>query len=169
MVIVGHNAKVFDSNWRPTEWTEMVKQRLEGDMWRDTSYWCQAQSNPPLGCLWRLWPSASTLMNAFCPDSNVFAEKIHCELSIAWCQFSRCRCIPKYSSLFVQWFCIWMFGSVLRTSGSSSATLKIKYSRGIALSTQATSKLMTMAAIRLSACWVWPHTVTSIYLNTLCW
>jgi hypothetical protein len=38
MVSVGHNARLFVSNRRTTEQEERAKQRLEGDMQRDTWY-----------------------------------------------------------------------------------------------------------------------------------
>jgi hypothetical protein len=41
-------------------------------MQRDAWYWRRAWSNPPPGCLWRLWRSASTLTEPFRPDGNVF-------------------------------------------------------------------------------------------------
>jgi len=72
MVTVGHNARVFVWNRRPTEREETAKRRQEGDMWRDVWSWCQARSNPPPGCLWWLWRSASTLTEPFRPDGNVF-------------------------------------------------------------------------------------------------
>jgi len=72
MVIVGHNARAFVYNRRLTEQEETVKQQLEGDMQRDASYWGRALSNPPPGCLWRLWRSASTLTEPFRPDGNIF-------------------------------------------------------------------------------------------------
>jgi len=50
----------------------MVKQRSEGNMQCDTWYWCRARSNPPPGWLWRLWRSASILMEPFRPDGNIF-------------------------------------------------------------------------------------------------
>jgi len=72
MVTVGHNARVFVYNRRPTEREETAKRRSEGDMQPDAWYWRRARSNPPPGCLWRLWLSASTLTEPFRPDGNVF-------------------------------------------------------------------------------------------------
>jgi len=48
-------------SYRPTEREEMADWRSEGDMLRDAWYWRRARSNPPPGCLCRLWRSASTL------------------------------------------------------------------------------------------------------------
>jgi len=67
--------------------------------------------------------------------------------------------IPKWCSSSVLLLSIRMFGSVLPISGSSSATSKAKWSRRIALSTQASSTLITTAGIGFSACWIWPLTV----------
>jgi len=50
----------------------MAKRWSEGHMQRAAWYWHRAQSNPPPGCLWRLWRSASTLTQPFCPDGYVF-------------------------------------------------------------------------------------------------
>jgi len=71
MVLVGHNTRGFIYNSRPTEREETVKQWSEGNMQRDVWYWRRAQSNPPLGCLWRLWQSTSTLKEPFRPDGNI--------------------------------------------------------------------------------------------------
>ena len=38
----------------------------------DPWYWRRARSNPPPGCLWRLWQSAFTLTQPVRPDGNVF-------------------------------------------------------------------------------------------------
>ena len=46
-------------------------------MQRDAWYWGRARSNPPPGCLWRLWRSASTLTEPFRPDGNIFCW-CHC-------------------------------------------------------------------------------------------
>ena len=68
LVTVGHNARAFVSNRRPTEQEETVKQRSEGDMQRDAWYWGQARSNPPPECLWRLWRSHSAQTEIFFTD-----------------------------------------------------------------------------------------------------
>jgi len=81
LVTVGHNARAFVSNRRPTEQEETVKQRSEGDMQRDAWYWGQARSNPPPECLWRLWRSASTLTEPFRPDGNIFYWCIQVRMS----------------------------------------------------------------------------------------
>ena len=72
MVTVAQNARVFVWNRRLTERYELVKRRVVGNMQRDAWYWCQVRNNPPLGCLWRLWQSASTLTEPFHPDRNIF-------------------------------------------------------------------------------------------------
>jgi len=59
-------------NRRPTEQEEMVKQWLEGDMEHDALNWWSARHTPPLGCLWRLWRSASTPTEPSRLDGNVF-------------------------------------------------------------------------------------------------
>jgi len=41
-------------------------------MQRAAWYWGRARSNPPPGCLWRLWRSASTLTEPFRLDGNIF-------------------------------------------------------------------------------------------------
>jgi len=41
-------------------------------MWHDAWTWHRPRSNPPPGCLWGLWQSASTLTEPFRPDRNVF-------------------------------------------------------------------------------------------------
>jgi hypothetical protein len=72
MVTVGHNAGVFVWNRRPTKREETAKHRSEGDMQLDAWYWRWARWNPPPGCLWWLWRSASTLTQPVRPDGNVF-------------------------------------------------------------------------------------------------
>jgi len=72
MVTAGHNSRVLVRNWRPTEQAGTVKMRLEGHIQCDAWYWCRAQSNPPQGCLWLFWRSASTLSQPLRPDGNVF-------------------------------------------------------------------------------------------------
>ena len=72
LVTLGNNARVWFWNWRLTEREEMGKRRSEGDMQSDTWYWCRVLSNPPPGCLWRLWQSASTQTEPFRLDGNVF-------------------------------------------------------------------------------------------------
>jgi len=72
MVTVCNNTRVFVYNRRPTEREEMAKWQLEGDMQHDAWYWHRVLSNPPPGCLCRLWWSASTLTEPFRPDGNVF-------------------------------------------------------------------------------------------------
>jgi len=52
-------------------------------MQRDALYWRRARSNPPPGCLWRLWRSASTLTQPFRPDGNV----------LCWCCW-KSMCMP---------------------------------------------------------------------------
>jgi hypothetical protein len=42
-------------------------------MQRDAWYWGRAQSNPPPGCLWRLWWSMYTLTEWFRPDWIIFS------------------------------------------------------------------------------------------------
>ena len=53
------------------QWSEK-KRQSEGDMQCDAQYWRWVRSNPPPGCLWRLWQSVSTLTQLFRPDGNVF-------------------------------------------------------------------------------------------------
>jgi hypothetical protein len=66
------NARQIIWNRRPTEWKEMVTMQWVSDMQRDAWYYRQAQSKSPPGCLWRLWPTASTLTEPFSPDGNLF-------------------------------------------------------------------------------------------------
>jgi len=73
MVTVGPNARVIVETRRPTEREELFKQRLEGNMSCDAWYWGRTQSNPPPGCLCRLWWSAYTLTEPFSPDGNIFS------------------------------------------------------------------------------------------------
>jgi len=72
MVTVGHNARAFVSNRRPTEQEETVKRRSEGNMQRDAWYRGRARIDPPPGCLWQLWRSAFTPTEPFRPDGNIF-------------------------------------------------------------------------------------------------
>jgi len=71
-----------------TEREETAKRRSEGDMWRNMWSWRRARSNPPPGCLWWLWRSASTLTEPFRPDGNVFCWwwmcHNRCWQSIGW-------------------------------------------------------------------------------------
>jgi len=102
MVTVGHNARVFDYNRRPTEWEETAKRRSEGDMQRDAFNWRRARSNPPPGCLWQLSRSASTLTELFCPDGNLLcwccmiAQTLYDSIQhLIKCCFRRSGCRPR--------------------------------------------------------------------------
>jgi len=72
MVTVGHNAWVFIYSRTPTDQVKTVKLRLEGIMHCDKWHWRPAESDPPPGCLWQLWRSASNLTQPFRLDRNVF-------------------------------------------------------------------------------------------------
>jgi len=72
MVTVGHNPTVIVYNVIPRKRYETTKLRSEGSMQHDASYCGWARSSLPLGCLWRLWWSMSTLTEPFRPDGNGF-------------------------------------------------------------------------------------------------
>jgi len=72
IVTVGHNARLIIENRRPTEREVTLKQQSEGHIQHDALYWCWARSNPPPGCLWQLWQSASTLTGPFHPNGIFF-------------------------------------------------------------------------------------------------
>jgi hypothetical protein len=72
LVTVGPNAILIVQNRRQIECKETVRQRSEGKMECDSLNWSQARSNPPPGCLWQLWRSASTPTEPFHPDRNIF-------------------------------------------------------------------------------------------------
>jgi len=79
-------------------------------MHHDACYSCWARSIPPPGCLWRLWMSASTLMQPFRLDGNVFC----------WCLVT--------SSLFL-YISLTTFSNhdMKMTHSSSSSTSSIQY------------------------------------------
>jgi len=79
IVTLGHNARVIFEHWRRTEREETVKQWSEGNIQCDALFWCWARSNPPPGCLWQLWRSASTLTEPLHPN-RIFS---------CWCD---CNC-----------------------------------------------------------------------------
>jgi hypothetical protein len=72
VVTIGHNAREFVQNRRPTEREDMVKQQSESNMQHDARYWGQVRCNLSAGCHLRLWRSTSTLTERFCPDRKVF-------------------------------------------------------------------------------------------------
>jgi len=56
---------------------EAVRLWSGGDMQCNVWYSRLARSNPPLGCLWQLWRSASTGTQPFHPDVYVFAYVVY--------------------------------------------------------------------------------------------
>jgi hypothetical protein len=84
----GHNATVIIQKKRPTKPEETVKQWLEWDSNHDALYQCQVRSNPPQGCLWRLWLSHSAWMQSFLADAWILV----CQLP----DTSRDSVCPKY-------------------------------------------------------------------------
>jgi hypothetical protein len=83
-----------------------MNQRSEGDMQRDAWYWGRTLSNPPPGCLWRLWRSASTLTERFRPDGNIFCwcpSECNINRSHAWFIHIDCLDIDDWYVALLDW------------------------------------------------------------------